>query len=199
MPFTLLDMDAAEWLTIPRFTITRVERIEAEGRQQARVHFEVCTRFGQLEHRSLRDEDPLALVAGWFTLDPDNAWAIVEYETQTMSPQLRAPLANHAMATYGAKRDGAPVLTSVRKTGSQPYWRSVTDVDIRRTQFGPVPELALRDSGASVPHLPSQDHVLARAMHECLSGAERTAAAIGLLVAVQIAASLWRRSRPRKT
>ena len=116
-----------------------------------------------------------------------------EYETQRVLPGVAEPIRTHAVATYGEKRDGVPVLESVRRTEHE-AGRDITHIkSIEKTQFGPVPDLPALVAGAPAPRPPDDDHVLARVMRRALWAAAGTAALLVLLAGWHIAWSARRR------
>ncbi|NQT14611.1 MAG: hypothetical protein HQ582_17775 [Planctomycetes bacterium] len=127
--YGIVDWSVLRWLAEPGFRIISVVRSEEDDRELITVHF---------RNAMLALEGGPLPQAGWFSLCPDDGWAIQEYELHTQSPD---GLQWHVRAEYGAEKNGVPALDRVRadwRGGDQRTGRITTKV--KTLEFGPVPD-----------------------------------------------------------
>jgi hypothetical protein len=131
IPYNMLNRSVLDWMAEPRFRIVGVVRSVEDDRELFTVHFRNPTldwRGGSL------------LEAGWFSVRPDDGWAIQEYELHGQSPEgLQAVW--QVRAEYGVAQDGMPALdrVTVQMRGKTGVTRQIT-TKVKTLDFGPVPD-----------------------------------------------------------
>lgn len=93
-----------DWLGKPGFSVTGVVNSQKEGKPLVTVYY---------EHLDRTEANEPVATAGWFSVCPDNCWAIDEYEVHTQWGE-ETRFVTKARVEYGPKQHGVPVLRCVR-------------------------------------------------------------------------------------
>jgi hypothetical protein len=130
-PYCLRGAPIVELMAEPGFKVRRVARSEKDGKSLVTVYFAEAG-FGH--------DGELFRRTGWFSVCPDDAWAVHEYESHTELADGRQ-VVWQGDVQYGPTREGIPTLQAVRTQLLRPDGREVEiTTDVESLDFGPLPE-----------------------------------------------------------
>ncbi|NQT14612.1 MAG: hypothetical protein HQ582_17780 [Planctomycetes bacterium] len=161
----------------PGFAVTGVVNSRKDGKPLVTVHYETLDRT--------EANEPVA-TAGWFSVCPDNCWAIDEYEVHWQRGEEPRTVSK-ARVEYGPKQHGVPLLRHVRVQTLQDDEQDIrTTTTVKTFDFGPVTDEEFQPAAFGVE--PPREPVtpFTRAFHLTLWALGSVAVMLVVTVALQV-------------
>ena len=130
-PYCLDGLPIPELMAEPGFKMRSVVGSDKDGKTLITVHF---------AKPGFDPDGDVFREAGWFSVCPDDAWAVYEYESRYDHADGKQ-VVRRADVQYGPKHKGIPALQAVRTRLLGPEDRELEiTLDVESIDFGPVPE-----------------------------------------------------------